>query len=192
MITTESKLWNVSGQKRQCNKVNLGCGNNKWANFINVDVDANLEPDVVCNICFQKLPIVDGTISELWCCHTIEHIPKKYWPSVLFEVNRVLKTGGMFYLTFPEFLKCVELWQANYRGNKDYYEACIYGRQASQWDAHVSICHTPDMKYMLTQYGFSDFTCSQELEPQYSAIKCIKSGNTITKEDVLRAAVFNK
>lgn len=193
MLNIENKLWNVSGErKRQCKKVNLGCGNQKWPNFINVDVDQTLNPDITCDIRFNKLPIVEKTITEAWMCHTIEHIQKIHWPAILFEVSRILQIGGIFYVTYPEFLKCVELWQANYLGKKDYYEACIYGRQASVHDFHVTICHTPDMIYMFKQYGFGEFVKSQELEPQYSALKMVKLSDTFTKEDMLRKEIFDK
>lgn len=171
-------------------KINLGCGNNKWKGFINIDCDYLLRPDVVCDLRYEKLAYEENSVSEVWMCHTIEHIEKKYWPSVLFEVNRVLKIGGTFYLTYPEFLKCVEFWKDNKYGKKDYFEACIYGRQASPSDFHVSLCHTPDMIYMFKNYGFGDFVHSEENEPQYSALSMVKKSRTYTKEDMLKETVF--
>ena len=189
-MTTETKFWNGSDGHLKCNKVNLGCGVSKWPNFINVDVDRNLNPDVICDIRFHKLPIEAGTITEVWCCHTLEHIQKNYWPSIFFEVNRVLVNGGLFYLTYPEFTKCYEFWLSNHLGKRDYWEACIYGRQASFADFHVSICHTPTLKLVLKDFGFGEIQSCTELEPQYTALKGIKMNNTITPEDKLRESIF--
>lgn len=105
-------------------------------------------------------------------------------------MNRVVKIGGTVVFTYPEFLKCVEYWQANYHGNKEYYEACIYGRQLNIYDHHVAICHTPDMKHILKQYGFSNFVHVPETEQQYSALRMVKLSETCTKEDILRESVF--
>ena len=177
-------------QHPKCNMINLGCGNEKWKGFINIDCDPNLKPDLALDIRHEKFPYEKETIEEVWMCHTIEHIEKRWWPSILFEVNRVLKIGGTFYLTYPEFLKCVKLWEENYQGNKEYFEACIYGRQMSQSDYHVSICHTPDMIEMFTEYGFHSFVTSEENEPQYSALSMAKKHETYTKEDMLRESIF--
>ena len=52
-------------------KINLGCGNEKWKGFINIDCDPNMKPDLVLDIRHEKFPYEKETIEEIWMCHTI-------------------------------------------------------------------------------------------------------------------------
>ena len=58
-------------------KLNLGSGRAKIEGYINLDISAECEPDIVHD--FRKgLPYPKETFDEIVMLHTIEHIEKKF------------------------------------------------------------------------------------------------------------------
>jgi len=155
-------------------KLNLGCGANKIPGFINVDVDPKMEPDVVFNFT-GKFPYKDGEVEEVVAYHVLEHIPKSAHPFIYDEIYRVLQPGGFLTLSFPEFTACYENWKSNYRGLKDFWEATLYGRQASPSDFHVCIMEREVVARQLVRQGFGILVCDIEpLEKHNSVVKALK------------------
>ena len=48
-----------------------------------------------------RLPFADGTFDKVICSEVLEHIPD--YESVLSEIRRVLKAGGLFAVSVPRF-----------------------------------------------------------------------------------------
>ena len=44
----------------------------------------------------------DESINEIYASHVFEHVPQKKIISTLSGINRVLKTGGKFYVSVPD------------------------------------------------------------------------------------------
>jgi len=169
-------------------KLNLGCGSNRIDGFINIDVEPSCKPDIVCNFIGGKLPYKNNTVSEVVLFHTIEHISKRFHNLVLKEIWRVLKPGGLFIVSYPEFLKCVENWKINFKGQKTFWEATIYGRQAYPSDFHVTIMHTPDFKQVLEDNGFIKIKSKPEpLDEFNSVVSCVKGPSVMKYEDLIKA-----
>lgn len=79
-------------------KVNLGCGHKKLEGYLNVDCDASLSPDLVCDIS-KGLPFEDRSVERVVCEQVLEHISDyKY---LISEIHRVLKFGGSVKFTVP-------------------------------------------------------------------------------------------
>lgn len=87
--------------------LNLGCGDDKLALEVGVDISEDSAADHVLDMGFQLLPFEDNTFDGARCVHAIEHIP--FWihdgyallkPMVFFlkQVYRVLKPGAEFYI----------------------------------------------------------------------------------------------
>ena len=57
----------------------------------------------------QSLPFEDGTFDKVICSEVLEHIPN--YREVLTEINRVLKTGGIFVASVPRFFPEWVCWQ---------------------------------------------------------------------------------
>ncbi len=176
----------------QCDavKINLGCGDQKWEDFINVDKDEAMKPDLVMDIALTKYPWVDASVDEIWLCHTIEHISKQYWDHIFGEINRVLKVDGKFYLSYPEFTACYTNWFNNYQGRKEFWEATIFGRQNTPDDFHVVICHTPDMIIYLEERGFNIGKWAKDGENHNAVLELVKKRDIKTREDVINDEIF--
>ena len=57
----------------------------------------------------QKLPFSDNSFDKVICSEVLEHIPDYH--SVLTEIARVLKTGGIFAASVPRFFPEWICWQ---------------------------------------------------------------------------------
>ena len=75
-------------------KLNLGCGFRKKAGHVNVDIQARVEPDLICDVA-QGLPFADSTIDEVRAFDFLEHIPLGKTMGVIEEIWRVLKPDGL-------------------------------------------------------------------------------------------------
>ena len=94
--------------------LDLGCGQNKYAGAVGVDISPDSAADHIVDLVVEPLPFGDNTFDGARSVHSIEHIP--FWmydgdtlrrPMVDFlkEVYRVLKPGGEFYiltLAYPD------------------------------------------------------------------------------------------
>jgi predicted SAM-dependent methyltransferase len=134
-------------------KLNIGAGYNKLEGFINIDIDPETKPDLVHDFT-KRLPYENGSCDLIVMYHTIEHIQKKKHGVILMEIWRLLSPEGEVIITFPEFTQCVENWKLNYRGLKEFWEATIFGRQASSSDFHVCIMDSNEFKRLLIDVGF--------------------------------------
>ena len=99
-------------------KLNLGCGYNKKENFINVDSDRNVEPDLVHDL-ETTWPWEKDSVSEVYFEHSLDRIGKtvEQYYFVMRELYRVCKNGAKVFITVPHprhdnFLKDPEIRRA--------------------------------------------------------------------------------
>jgi SAM-dependent methyltransferase len=84
-------------------KLDLGCGKNKKADHVGVDVRQFDGVDVVCDLGTEAWPWEAGSIDEVYCSHMIEHLT---WPQRVHffnELGRVLKKGAKAQIILPHW-----------------------------------------------------------------------------------------
>jgi len=163
---------------------------NEYLDIINVDANPEFKPDLVCNITVEPLELEDKSINTIWMFHMIEHITKTNRPTVLLECNRVLKECGRIVITYPEFSKCAANFLENKGGNREFWEATMYGRQSHGFDFHVVPMHTPLFKHELIDYGFTDIVDLPEKEENYNTIITgVKKEDVVTREAIIAKEV---
>ncbi len=82
-------------------KLNLGCGEFKKAGYVNVDFYSVTEPDVRHNMEIFPYPFSDNEFDIIEMDHVLEHLSDPF--SVLKEVHRISKQGGMVLIKVPHF-----------------------------------------------------------------------------------------
>lgn len=83
-----------------CKALNLGSGFFHMDEWINVDCDPNMKPDVIADL-EQKFPFDDGYADVIYCRQVLEHI--RDLTKFMKECNRVLKVGGDMVVSVPMF-----------------------------------------------------------------------------------------
>lgn len=80
-------------------RLHLGCGTNHRAGWTNVDCQARLNPDFVCDLSQPRWPWLSNSIENIYCNHLFEHLPNTV--AVMTECHRILKPGGELEVIVP-------------------------------------------------------------------------------------------
>lgn len=82
--------------------VNIGCGMDYRAGWLNTDISATAKCDVVHDIRTERLPVEDGEVDVVYASGVLEQILLNEHLLFAFnEVWRVLKPGGEFQVVVP-------------------------------------------------------------------------------------------
>jgi predicted SAM-dependent methyltransferase len=114
-------------------RLNLGCGGRPLPGYINVDMDS-LEalrtrypserfPEgiEIFNYDILHLPFPDSSVAEVRADSLVEHLSFSEEPLFFMEVKRVLRAGGVFNFSTPDFEDAVRLWLAAKDEWKDFF-----------------------------------------------------------------------
>ena len=116
-------------------KLNLGCGGRPLSGFVNVDMDTleqirhrypnqHFEDDlVVKQFDIFDLPYPDNSVDEVRSEGLIEHLPFIDEPRFFHEVVRVLRPGGILYISTVDFEMAAKQWLAAEDDWKDFYRS---------------------------------------------------------------------
>jgi SAM-dependent methyltransferase len=89
-------------------KLHLGCGPEKRAGWVNVDVNPALQPDLVA-AAYDLPMLADGSCEVIEACHLFEHLTLTQAKRALGEWRRLLAPGGELRLELPNLDRCVAL-----------------------------------------------------------------------------------
>ena len=169
-------------------KLHLGCGTIFLKGYINVDVKPDyLTPaapagDLVQNttiferyykhdfckgsgLCIadvaapiSNLPFSEGEVDEVVLIQVLEHIPAYDVGKVLKEINRVLKSGGIFTIGVPDLKETAKLLaSAGTPEEEDWCIRLIHGTQRNEFSHHYCGYTQRSLKEILSLYDFGDF-----------------------------------
>jgi SAM-dependent methyltransferase len=91
------------GFKTQAMKLNLGCGQNKLADFVNVDKFAQCQPDVVADLEITPWPFESGSVDAVMMNHSLEHMGQQssVFLAIVQELYRVCKPEAHIQINVP-------------------------------------------------------------------------------------------
>lgn len=82
-------------------KLNIGGGYKKFDGYLNVDYDKHCNPDIVCNIEVDPLPIDDSTVTHVIAHHILEHLGDPGFFNFLKDLYRVCEDGAIIDIIVP-------------------------------------------------------------------------------------------
>jgi predicted SAM-dependent methyltransferase len=142
-------------------KLHLGCGRQRLAGFLNIDLMPSSAVDLQCDS--RRLPFVAATVSRIETYHMIEHLPRHDFLEALFEWNRVLEEGGTLIIECPDFDATVK----EYVEGKKFRINNIFGLQRYSGDYHLFGYTYTDLETILRDVGFREI--KQEMPTDYHA-----------------------
>lgn len=107
----------MTSKAEQARRLNWGCGGHTAPGWINVDVKEGSGIDVTCDV-LKGLPLATDSIDYAVSIHALPEIHFDDQVSVLTELKRVLRPGGVLRLGLPDLLKGVRAYE---RGDRDYF-----------------------------------------------------------------------
>jgi glycosyltransferase involved in cell wall biosynthesis len=145
--------------------LNLGCGNKRLSNYVNVDIVKNENVDEVFQL--YDIPYQDNSISSINCEHALEHVSFERVRQAIKEWMRVLKPGGELLLYLPDLEECARKYltadnsrTVNYIPEKEWFRATIFGIQRNENGSdtehqfHLSGFSKEEIKQLLESEGF--------------------------------------
>jgi hypothetical protein len=84
-------------------KLNMGCGHNKLAGFVNVDLFAACAPDMVVDLEVTPWPWADDSADEVVFIHSLEHLGwnPEVFLSIMQELYRVCRKDARVRINVP-------------------------------------------------------------------------------------------
>lgn len=135
-------------------RLNIGSGNTTIPGFINIDA-RNL-PNV--HIVSDKLTLddfKDGSVSEIYLCHVLEHVSHLNITSVLSHYYEKLCSGGLLRLSVPDFREIVRIYEGG-GGDISLIETALMGGQDYDYNFHKSLYDETYLTDKLLLAGFHD------------------------------------
>jgi hypothetical protein len=123
---------------RKFDKINIGCGHDKFPGYLNVDVDPACSPDILL-VAGDDSMIPRKHFSEVYANDVLEHIPRAKTLGALLDWADYLVEGGKLVIQTSSILGVA----AKLRELPSYQEQhgwtiCLFGNQAHPGDFHFT------------------------------------------------------
>lgn len=133
-------------------KIHLGAGPINIQGWVNID--ARRAPHIhICSEDFALNEFTDGTISEIYMCHVLEHFSFKEVGEILLNFHKKLKAGGVLRLSVPDFDRLVTVYQAN-GNNLELIKFALMGGQEYAHNFHKCVFNRVALVELLASCGF--------------------------------------
>lgn len=138
-------------------KLNLGCGFDIRAGYVNIDANDEHHPDLVSDVA-NLSALGDGVASEALAQDVLEHLPRAKVSTALREWNRVLEPSGTLVVRLPSvvhLLRLLEDKQHQDVATQQRLIQCMYGTQGYDGDFHLNGFTEVTLRHDLNEAGFS-------------------------------------
>ncbi|HEL4297150.1 MULTISPECIES: DUF4214 domain-containing protein [Stenotrophomonas] len=157
-------------------QLNIGCGFDKRADFLNVDLNDFHAPDLVSDA--SRLPMLPSQYYvHILANDVLEHIPRAKCLSTLKEWNRLLGVGGTLHIQIPNIVGACALISSNDARDPAYHDsivACLFGTQGYTGDYHFNSFTPESARWWLSRAGF-DVVALSERDTWLLEIDAIKT-----------------
>ena len=137
--------------------LHIGCGKIDSPEFINIDAQPFPHVHIVSDNITSLEDFADATVDLVYMCHILEHIKRHELKTVLSEMRRVLKPGGILRLSVPDFDRLLEVYNASGR-NMETISRQLMGGQDNQYNIHYSVFNCERLTELLREVGFHGIT----------------------------------
>lgn len=146
-------------------QLNIGCSDRPYSDCINIDISPADMPKVdsvgnpipliiPADAC--SLPFKDGTFDNVYAMHILEHLNSNDLFEALYEVARVLKVGGTFYMAFPECSKLCDAWLKTAPNDRVWLVGAFIGQATTFDQTHKIMLDKEIMMSVLAYFGCWD------------------------------------
>jgi len=172
-------------------KLNIGCGFDKREGFLNVDLNAFHDPDLIADVCnLSMLP--SGAFDYILAQDVLEHLEREKSCVALREWSRLLSPNGCLEIRVPSLLGMFELlskpenraWE-----NAEKIIHLMYGTQKYNGDYHLAGFTAEILVEYLRRSGLVVRRAIAEDDWLFD-IEAVKEGQLRTPEELIHNAYF--
>jgi predicted SAM-dependent methyltransferase len=163
---------------QKTNRLHLGCGPIRLEEFINIDAVFTPAIDFRCrlNRLYDFFP--ENSVSEIYICHTMEHLPARFLLLYLKQFHYVLKKGGVLRVSVPDVEKCLiaakkQQWSD---AELDLLQGVIGGGQDHKYNYHKLFFWPDYLRRKLEAAGFNNIE-EYPLRPHFAGEDIMDSSN---------------
>lgn len=135
-------------------RIHLGAGPVNIQGWVNIDARAYEHTHLVAKN-FELAEFADGTISEIYMCHVLEHFSFVEAEALLRNLKRKLRSGGVIRISVPCFDKLIAVYAAG-NNDLDLIKLAIMGGQDYEFNFHKSIYNNESLVRLLETCGYID------------------------------------
>ncbi len=132
--------------------VNVGCGLDSGREFINIDVLTLPNIHHIHDITDLGM-LRDNSVDLLYASHVVEHLPRPKLLPTLKEWRRVLKSGGIFRFSVPDFDNLIKVYEDS--GNVETIRDQVLG-QNPPYNNHHTLWNYDQAVKVLTTANFTN------------------------------------
>lgn len=138
-------------------KLNVGCYYMHIDDFINVDINPKVKPELACNMLDIDKHFPPNSVSLILISQCLEHVTKEDGIQTLMKFYRILASGGILIVEVPDGndldgrYKRGEISQAM-------YDLLTTGHKEVDFQGHDSTYETEELRNILEGIGFINTT----------------------------------
>ena len=143
----------ANGQKSivRFKKIHLGCGSNFIHGWDNIDIV--MGDGIIVHDLRESLPYKSEIIGTIFMEHVIEHLDKDHGYKLLSDCFRILRSGGVMRIGWPDLSRLIKAYVLRRRNYKDFVIPFLNDiNKTGTWDEILSDClFSWDHKYAYTK-----------------------------------------
>jgi SAM-dependent methyltransferase len=116
--------------------LNLGCGRQQRPDCWNVDVLAEVAPDLVWDLDRRPYPLPRNHFEQIWALDVVEHLASV--KDFLEEVHELLAPGGTIEITTPHYSCANSFTDPTHRHHLGYF-SLDYFTDGHQWNFYSTV-----------------------------------------------------
>jgi SAM-dependent methyltransferase len=117
-------------------QLNLGCGRRRRPDCLNVDVRAEVEPDMAFDLNCRPYPLPRGHFQHIYANDVVEHLADV--KDFVEEVHELLAPGGILEITTPHFSSGNSFADPTHRHHLGYF-SFDYFTGGSSWNFYSAV-----------------------------------------------------
>lgn len=135
-------------------RVNLGCGEQPWPDYVNVDARPLPQVDVVADV--RRLPFAPSSVAELASAHLVEHFREHQLRTrVLPYWRSLLRPDGRLRIVCPDWQAMLDRLHDGRMPLAD-FKTITFGMQDYDGDDHFAMYTADTLRAVLHDAGFAD------------------------------------
>lgn len=174
-------MWRYGLRTQQPKRLHVGCGKNRFADWINADITPTADVIVFLE---KRLPFGGETLDRIYSEHVLEHVPYETGVFFLKEAHRTLRSGGCIRIAVPDL---EDLVAGYHNGDWKRFDWVNWPEHAFietraqminigfRWWGHKHLYDREELERALSEAGFRDIAFVRHGESRFDELRGLET-----------------